>query len=116
MAPDLDDTVEMECPGTVKLRALATGRVVHDERGNAVWVPDTPGDDASRIENTGLSVAEGQPEDPRTGQLRRVSGVSGYNPYESGLLEKQERARKRDLRKLSKAIEKRRRLGLNPAE
>ena len=116
MATDLDDTAEMESPGTVQLRAMTTGRVVRDERGNAVWKWARAFGELRRLENPGLTVVDGQPQDPASGQPRSVGGKSGYNPYESGLIEKQARARKRDLRKLSQAIEQRRIVKKDSAE
>ena len=109
MAKDLDDTAEMESPGTVQLRSMVTGRIVRDDRGNAVWKWARADGERPRLENSGLTVVDGQPQNPATGQPPSVSGKTGYNPYESGLVGKQARARKRDLRKLSQAIEQRHR-------
>jgi hypothetical protein len=89
-----------------------TGRVDHDDRGNAVWewARNIPG---AAIENTGLAIVDDERPLPLASvKLNKVAAKSGYNPYESGLIEKKKiGARKRDLRELSRWIEQQKRRG-----
>jgi hypothetical protein len=83
----------------VEVTFSQSGRVRHDERGNAIW--EWAGNDAEasesstqrmqKLDNPSLALAEDAP--PPKG--------NGYSPYDSGLLEKKEAPRKKDLRRLS---------------
>lgn len=88
------------------LATNVTGRVDHDERGNAVWewAKNIPG---AAIDNTGLAIVDDdRPAPLGTVKLNKVAAKSGYNPYESGLIERKRAApKKRDLRALSNWIE-----------
>jgi hypothetical protein len=107
---NLVDTIKMRRPIFADLgdglSTGVTGRVDHDERGNAVWewAKNLPG---AAIENTGLAIVDDDRPSPLgTVKLNKVAAKSGYNPYESGLIEKKRVARKqRDLRALSTWIE-----------
>jgi len=87
------------------------GRIEYDELGNAVWVPyrGVSGQEALKrlLNDETLAVTE----DNSKGTIRRIqenrAGVGkGYDPYDSGLLLKKTRKKKKDLRALSKWIVK----------
>jgi hypothetical protein len=102
------------------------GRIAFDERGNAVyaWNDERLSEDGeegerarrSALDHPGLSfVEEEQPAD--TPIRNNAKGARlGYNPYESGLLQRKATAPKRDLRELSKWIEMKKRVGNNGGE
>jgi hypothetical protein len=85
-----------------------SGRVGHDDRGNAVWEWARDRVDAP-LAHTALSIVEDeQPLPLATVKLNKVAAKAGYNPYESGLIERKKVAsKKRDLRELSRWIEQR---------
>jgi hypothetical protein len=58
----------------------------------------------------GLAIAEDDPPPNAPIQLNAKGLRVGYNPYESGLLVKKERKKKKDLRALSKWVEMKRKL------
>lgn len=89
---------------------MPMGRIVFDERGNAMWQPAT----AVRTEQTlnrilqtdKLSLAEGEDSG-----LRKVKTEDRYNPYRGGLSPRDgERPRKKDLRALSEWVKMKKRL------
>jgi hypothetical protein len=90
---------------------LPLGRVTHDDRGQAVWewLVDINSTDVRRrlpeLSVTGTEAASpsGAP------RFKKTFAESGFNPYETGLLEKAPRLPKRDLRELSRWIEMRKR-------
>lgn len=102
------------------------GKIVFDELGNAVfeWGEDCLTEDSDTGERlrsralayAGLAIVEDDaplnaPVRPNPKGLRM-----GYNPYESGLLAKQQRGRKLDLEQLSKTLELQRKLKDGPPE
>jgi hypothetical protein len=102
------DTAKMRRPDFASESSVPSGSVTHDERGNAVWqwagdVRDVP----TALVDAGLSLtgSSASPTDPAN--VATTPARSGYDPYASGLIEKSKRARKRDLRALSREIEKR---------
>ena len=107
---NLVDTVKMRRPIFADLgdglSTGVTGRVDHDDRGNAVWAwaKNLP---RAAIEHTGLAIVDDdRPAPLGNAKLNKVAAVGGYNPYESGLVEKKRAAKtQRDLRELSKWIE-----------
>jgi hypothetical protein len=94
------------------------GAVRFDERGNAVyqWRDDSLADDSEAAERArekalmhpGLSLVD-EELPPQVAIQPNPKGLRhGYNPYESGMLDKKERKAKRNLRELSKWIEAKR--------
>lgn len=89
----------------------ATGAVKFDERGNAVWQwsieTGSFGVNASaermrRLDNPKLSIADDQPTPYDSVKSNPLGLKKGYNPYDSGKLDKNGQPRKKtDLRKLS---------------
>ena len=100
-----------------------SGRVKHDERGNAIWEwavsTGVFGLEAStsrlkKLENPSLSLAEDKP--PKALSLVNPKGVAqGYSPYDSGVLPKSKSAAapKKDLRRLSEWLKLRKQAGNN---
>jgi len=89
---------------------LPTGHVIHDARGNAVWEWLADVDEPTRLPGQLRLADTGEfTSSPRgTVKLRPTVAASGYNPYESGLIQPNARPVKRDLRALSRWIELRR--------
>ena len=96
------------------------GAVAFDARGNAVyeWKDSSLSEDGERGERArdkalqyhGLSLAEDEPAPGAPIQQNPKGLRVGYNPYESGLLDKKQRKKKTDLRELSKWVEMKRQL------
>jgi len=108
---NLVDTVKLRRPVFGGARAGTTGRVGHDDRGNAVWEWAGDSVDAS-LEQTGLAIIDEEPLPQANVRINKLASRSGYNPYESGLIERKgSRARRRDLRELSRWIEQRKARG-----
>ncbi len=96
------------------------GAVAFDARGNAVyeWSNDQLAEDSESgerarnkaLQHHGLSLVEDEP--PKNAPIQQnPKGLRvGYNPYESGMLEKKERKPKKDLRELSKWVDLKRKL------
>jgi hypothetical protein len=89
----------------------ASGRVRHDDRGNAIWEwavatgkfsLESSTQRLKKLDNPTLSLAEDAPTAP-SGVVKRnpLGTAKGYSPYDSGVLAKTEPPRKKDLRKLS---------------
>ena len=90
-----------------------SGRVRRDDRGNAVWEWARNGQTEERLAHAGLAIADEAPPVSGNVVINRVAARSGYNPYQSGLIDRNGKARppKRDLRQLSKWIEMRKHIG-----
>lgn len=108
-------------PRTVQSQPTkAPGQIAFDDRGNAVyaWNDELLSEDSEDAERArrnalyhpGLSVVEDEPRSDAPVQLNPKGLRLGYNPYESGLLAKKERKKKRDLRELSKWVEMKRKM------
>jgi hypothetical protein len=87
-----------------------TGRVKFDDRGNAVWewamATGAFGGDVSTtrlrtLDHPSLSIAEDAPPPEKTVRANPLGAKKGYDPYDSGKLDKAQAARKKDLRRLS---------------
>ena len=91
---------------------LGHGRIEFDELGNAIWVPNkgASGSDVMRLllddPNLAFSADYNQGSDKRI-QQNKLGVKKGYDPYDSGLLEKKEWKKKKDLRRLSNWIKSR---------
>lgn len=90
--------------------AKKTGRVQFDERGNAIWewsiATGAFGREVStqrlqKLEHPALSLADDAPTPFEQVKANPLGTVKGYNPYDSGKLDKKEPPRKKDLKKLS---------------
>jgi len=86
-----------------------SGCVRRDERGNAVWewAHEMPTDE--ELQQAGLAIAEDVPPAGGEATINRIAAAQGYNPYQSGLIDRQRtaRARRRDLQGLSSWIKQR---------
>lgn len=100
--------------------ASQPGRIAFDDRGNAVyaWNDDRFSEDGEAgerarrkaLDHPGLSFVEDELPANTPIQNNPKGMRMGYNPYESGLLERKPGAPKRDLRELSKWIEMKKRV------
>jgi hypothetical protein len=78
-----------------------SGQVRFDDRGNAVW--DTGSGEA--LDHPGLALDEAVNQPRANAPLNVFATKRGYNPYDSGVIGKNSKPRKKDLRALSKWIE-----------
>ena len=110
----------------VRPRGAKAGQVGFDDQGNAQfqWDQTLLGEGAEHdskreraltIANLVL-VDDEPPPDGRSIAVNKKGLRVGYNPYDSGRLEKQKWRKTRDLRALSKWIEAQRKLGQEPKD
>lgn len=108
-------------PRTVeKSEQAKPGKIAFDERGNALfeWSQESLTDDSEEaararskaLQYHGLSLVDDEPAKDAPIQQNPKGLRVGYNPYESGLLPKTERKKKKDLRELSKWVDLKRRI------
>ena len=97
------DTAKMKRPAFAKPSAGPSGRVVHDDRGNAVWKWGRNSELISDEVQSTLSVATTGGHAQNTQDLLDVS--HGHRPYDKSLVKKPAPKRKRSLRELSNLIE-----------
>lgn len=100
------------------------GKIAFDDRGNAKFQWDNErlsgdGDTGERLRDAalfhpGLSMVEDEPAANAPIRSNPKGLRQGYNPYESGLLAKQEWKPKRNLRELSNWIETQRKRNAKP--
>ncbi len=116
------DTVEiplLDEAGLSKLGVRA-GSIGFDDRGNAVyrWQKSSLGADgedadqlrAEALDHPGLAIVDDAPPPNALIQRNAAATRIGYNPYESGQLDKKSARKPRDMRELSKWIELKRKL------
>lgn len=103
----MGDTVKMRGPTIVPGGSESTGHVKRDDRGNAVWEWTTGDADplAATLNNPGLALADLPPAPDAPASPNPIAAKKGYNPYGSGLIERKDPPRKRNLRELSRWIE-----------
>jgi hypothetical protein len=99
-----------------------SGRVRHDERGNAVWewststgsfARDVNTQRLKRLEHAGLSILEDEKPAPAAqgqAQVNKKAARTGYDPYQSEVVAGKPKPKKTDLRELSKWIELKKKL------
>ena len=78
-----------------------SGQVRFDDRGNAVW--DTWSGKA--LDHPGLALDEAVNHPRANARLNAFAATCGYNPYDSGVIDKNRKPHKKDLRALSRWIE-----------
>ena len=113
-------------PTRPTINGTPSGRVQFDDRGNAVWDVaarnvrlDGAAQSLKVLENKTLSLAEDAPTPTEVVKANPLGTVKGYNPYDSGKLDKKKKGAdaKKDLRKLSEWIKLRKQAaGNNPIE
>ena len=92
-------TKKMRKPQLDPRPASPSGHVGHDHKGNATWHWSSDGDTPSeRIRRLGLAVTADERAVNSTG-IKMVSAEFGFDPYDSGLVIKSERASKRGPRR-----------------
>src|SRR5882724_13390544 len=98
----MSDTAKLRKPDFASRVNEPSGSVARDERGNAVWKWKGSDDELpAAIADAGFH-ATGQAAPaavPPT--ILTTAAKSGYNPYESGRIDKGKSAPKRDLRRLA---------------
>lgn len=104
----------------------APGRIEFDEQGNATYAwgdeflcQDSADADIARqlaLHDPRLSIVEEAPAANVPSQSNPTGLHVGYDPYESGLLARKRRQKKRNLHELSQWMEMKRRIGQTPKD
>ena len=99
-------------PRGAKEDASPSGRVTHDEKGNAVWQWGQAREEPhGSLDHLGLSIEGAAPAIPAV--QRRASAGAGYDPYQRDRAAPAPQGKRRDLRALSRHIELQRRVRQN---
>lgn len=105
-----------------------TGRVKFDERGNAIWEwavatgafgRDISSDRLQKLEHPALSIADDAPTPLDIVRDNPLGLKKGYDPYDSGRLDKAPspaQVRKKDLRKLGEFLKLKKQAAANKDE
>jgi hypothetical protein len=116
------DTVEIPLLDEARVAQVQAraGRIGFDERGNAIyqWQKSSlaaDGEDADQLraealDHPGLAIVDDAPPAHAPIQRNAAGARIGYNPYESGPLDRKLARKPSDMRKLSKWIELKRKL------
>lgn len=110
----------------VPIAQNVSGRVKHDDRGNAIWEwavatgkfgAETSAQTLKKLDNAMLSLADNVPTPLELVKRNPLGTVKGYSPYDSGVLAKKKgEPRKKDLRKLSEWLKLKKQAGNNKAD
>ena len=105
----MTDTAKSRKPNFASRAIAGSGRVTHDDRGNAVWQWGRDREEVQGgLDHLGLSVADDAASPDVKIKVNPQAAKSGYNPYQSDLIEKGSRGKRSDLRALSREIESQR--------
>lgn len=103
----MSDTGKFEIPaGLLRSSPIEdVGGVGFDERGNAVWTPRPDVDEAHALErlldHPSLAIVPDAPASQRRIAPNPTGLRGGYDPYDSGRLEKSRWRARKDLRRMS---------------
>ncbi len=97
------DKAKMKSPAFTKPSSAPSGRVVHDDRGNAVWEWGPNSEPISDEAHSTLSIATMGSHVLASQHRPEVS--QGHSPYDKPLVKKPAPKSKRSLRELSNLIE-----------
>lgn len=112
----LSDTAKSRKPNFASRAATPSGRVTHDDRGNAVWQWGQDREELQgNLSHLDLSVTEDAPTPDAKTKVNKEAAKVGYNPYQSDLIKKDARGKRSDLQALSRQIEAQRKRDKDPA-
>lgn len=97
------DTVRMKRPPFPPEEDVS-GRVVYDDRGNAVWQWKDEQTLNEKLAHPLLELDDEPPPPPGSLLANPLAAKTGYNPYGSGVIDKDRHRKPKDLRALSEWI------------